>query len=105
MCSVFVICPSHELCGGDPATDERAAERYAERKTGIVWYSSVTQDKQVKFKCRSFFYHRNVREPAADYVCERRWTFPTKSEAQKKVAYEAANCGHFVRSNGSWVQL
>ena len=105
MFSVFVLCPGHELCGGDPSCEEKPAARYAERKTAIVWYSSKIPDKKVKYRCRDFFYNRNVREPTADYVCERRWTFKTKKEAQAKVLYEATQCGHFIRSQGTWIQL
>ena len=53
----------------------------------------------------SFIRNSYVKEPAADYVAELRWSFPTKKEAQAKVLYEAAQCGHFIRSQGAWIEL
>ena len=101
--SVFVVCPKNSVCGGNPSTDESAAKKYAEFPTACCVFKSDFDVRMIKSKCKDFFRVGNCRSVL--YHVEKRFTYPTKTEAWDKLRYESRGTGHYVKSRFGWAQL
>jgi hypothetical protein len=102
---VVVIRPKNEILGGDPATNDDAALKYAEFPSAIKVTKRAPKDfRSLKVRAIKFF-KRNNQHPA-QYTVETRWAFSTYKEAQDKLLYEANMCGHFIEwGQGTWIQM
>ena len=102
MYSVFVLSPKPSVLGGDPATEEGPAARYATHETGICVYRTDFPAHKIKQKSMDFF--RKTNEKIAEYEANKRWTFENKAQAVAKCLYEAHSCGHFISTRYGWIQ-
>ena len=101
--SVFVVCPKPSVCGGDPSTDDLAAQKYAEFPTACCVFKSDYPAFKIKYKCKIFFKTASCKSDL--YNVEKRFTYPTKKEAFEKLRYESRGCGHYVKCRFGWAVL
>ena len=104
MFRVVVIQPTSKACGGDPATEEKAAESYASFPTAIlITQRPANELRKLKVKEASFFKQLGVN--SGDYTAsDRLGEYHTIAEALKKLKNEAVNVGHYVKTTNGWVQ-
>lgn len=102
MYNYCVIRPNDKICGGNPATDEKAAKKCAEYPTGCCVEKMTVPKKEIKRKRKKFF--RKVKQNSKHYTVDFRKSFETKEEADDFLWNEAAICGHFVKCDCGWRQ-
>jgi hypothetical protein len=100
---VVVIRPTNYFLGGDPATNDAAALKYAEFPSGIkITQSSPKNFRKLKLRATEFF--KMCHQKPERYMVETRWAFSTYDEALQKMFYEANYCGHFMECQG-WCKM
>ena len=101
---VVAIRPKDSVCGGNPATEERAAKRYAMMPVCLQITKRPQKDfRNIKLHTTRFF--KDNRLHPAPYTVEERGSFPTYNEAEAYMLSEARACQHFVKFRDTWIQL